>query len=107
MDEIFSLAGGSRLVRLWNLTSVMRRQHADEQRDFDCLLHFPSALRTLSLTTIFGLPRSIMSRSSSRATLTSDRDVSATDPRHSRAVVDDGQYSEATAIGQLIRHEVQ
>src|SRR5438067_4616399 len=38
----------------------------------------------LSLTTIFGLPRSIISRSSSRATRTPESEVSATNARHSR-----------------------
>jgi hypothetical protein len=38
----------------------------------------------LSLTTIFGLPRSITSRSSSRATRLLESEVSATSARHSR-----------------------
>lgn len=40
MDETFSLARGSRLVRSTHLTGVMRREHADEQRRFYCLLLF-------------------------------------------------------------------
>src|SRR5712664_2416389 len=38
----------------------------------------------LSLTTIFGLPRSPISRSSSRATRAPESEVSATNARHSR-----------------------
>src|SRR5439155_2657359 len=38
----------------------------------------------LSLTTIFGLPRSIISRSSSRATRVPESELSATSARHSR-----------------------
>ena len=38
----------------------------------------------LSLTTIFGLPRSIISRSSSRATRVPESEVSATSAKHSR-----------------------
>lgn len=34
MDETFSHASGSRLVRRCDLTSVMQREHADEQRNF-------------------------------------------------------------------------
>ncbi len=36
MDETFSHASGSRLVRRCDLTSVMQREHADEQRNFVC-----------------------------------------------------------------------
>jgi len=41
-----------------------------------------SSAGALSLTTIFGLPRSITSRSSSRATRMPESDVSATSARH-------------------------
>ena len=40
MDETFSLASGSRLVRRCDLTSVMQREHADGQRNFACQAHF-------------------------------------------------------------------
>lgn len=40
MDETFSHASGSRLVRRCDLTSVMQREHADEQRNFACQAHF-------------------------------------------------------------------
>jgi len=54
----------------------------------------------LSLTTIFGLPRSIISRSSSRAT----RVPAATSARHSRVQsIDHGQNAEAMAVRELIR----
>nr|AJW29921.1 transposase [Ochrobactrum sp. LM19] len=51
-NETFSHASGSRLVRRCDLTSVMQREDADEQRNFVCqayfLLHLgrcPSAIR--------------------------------------------------------------
>jgi|GEM_PF-7009154 len=40
MDETFSHASGSRLVRRCDLTSVMQREHADEQRNFVCQAYF-------------------------------------------------------------------
>ena len=40
MDETFSNASGSHLVRRCDLTSVMQREHADEQRNFVCQAHF-------------------------------------------------------------------
>ena len=62
----------------------------------------------LSLTTIFGLPRSIISRSSSRATRMPESEVSATSARHSRVQSSHGgQDAEAAAVGELIRHEVE
>lgn len=44
VDETFSLAYGSRLVRSTLLTGVMRREHVDEQRRFDFLSCFLSLL---------------------------------------------------------------
>jgi len=62
----------------------------------------------LSLTTILGLPRSIASRSSSRATWMPESDVSATGARHWRVQSSTtGQDAEAAAVGELIRHKVE
>lgn len=58
----------------------------------------------LSLTTIFGLPRSITSRSSSRATRVPESEVSATSSQAlAGAIIDDGEDTEAAALGELIR----
>lgn len=59
----------------------------------------------LSLTTIFGLPRSITSRSSTRATRVPESEVSATSL--AGAIIDEGGDTESTAIGELIRYEVK
>ena len=62
----------------------------------------------LSLTIIFGLPRSIISWSSSRATrIPGERGVGHQRQALSGAVIDDGQDAEAAAVGELIRHEVE
>src|SRR5882672_11331765 len=57
-----------------------------------------SSACALSLTTIFGLPRSITSRSSSRATRMPESDVSATSARHWR-VQSSRTDAEAAAVG--------
>ena len=60
----------------------------------------------LSLTTIFGLPRSITSRSSSRTTRRpGERGVGRQRQTFAGAVVDHGQ--EAASVRELIRHEVE
>ncbi len=61
----------------------------------------------LSLTTIFGLPRSNTSRSSSRATRVPESEVSATSAKALAGAIIDGEDAEAAAIGELIRHEVE
>src|SRR3981081_403796 len=62
----------------------------------------------LSLTTIFGLPRSIISRSSSRATRgAGERGVGYQRQALACAVIDDGEDAEATAVGELVRYEVE
>jgi hypothetical protein len=60
----------------------------------------------LSLTTIFGLPRSIISRSSSRATRAPESEVYQRQAL-ACAVIDVGEDAEATAVGELVRHEVE
>ena len=58
----------------------------------------------LSLTIIFGLPRSAMSGSSSRATRSArERGVGDQGQAFARAVIDDRQDAEAAAVGQAGR----
>src|SRR5262245_41707809 len=59
----------------------------------------------LSLTTIFGLPRSVSSRSSSRARVPRERGVGLQRQPLTRVVID-YEDAEAAAIGELIQYEV-
>lgn len=56
----------------------------------------------LSLTAIFGLPRSIISRSSSRATDARERGVGYQRQALAGAVVDHGEDTEAATIGEQL-----
>lgn len=62
----------------------------------------------LSLTTVLGLPRSITSRSSSRAiTGAGERGIGHQRQALAGAIIDNGEDTEPAAVGELIRHEVE
>ena len=68
----------------------------------------PVSSLPLSLTTILGLPRSALSRSSSRSTQMPESEVAATSARHPRVQsVRRSECGSAAAVGQVVRHKVE